>query len=78
MLQNSCISNHLGSGIGAAHHTSKITSTKHMYMEMRHLLVPIIAMVSQQSIACFDDMRIAGHLSNSPEKLGYLGITGIY
>ena len=49
-----------------------------MYMEMRHLLVPIIAMVSQHSIACFDYTRIAGHMSDSPEKLGNLSITCIF
>ena len=67
-----------GSGRNAANHAAEIVSAKHMDVEMRHLLTAIIAMVGEHSIASFDDARIAGHLSDDPEKLRNLSIAGVF
>ena len=49
-----------------------------MHMEMRHLLASIIAMVSEHSIASFDNTCIAGYLSDGPKKPRDLGIAGVF
>ena len=67
-----------GSNRNAANHAAEIASAKHMDVEMWHLLAAIIAMVGEHSIASFDDARIAGHLSDNPEKLRNLGIAGVF